>query len=358
MARSLEDKFGKVEYIGSLKESLSIFFKAKQFVYNKIFREKYLRHREPHIIKSYAKQIEKKLNHMNVDIIFSPGSIPISQLECNQPIAFWTDATFAGMINFYSEFSNLCEETIKNGNLQEQNALSKCKLALYSSDWAAKTAIDNYQIDSAKVKVVPFGANIESNRKFEDIKSIINSRPKDKCKLLFLGVQWHRKGGNIALEIAKELNSQGLETELNIAGCEPDILGKLPVFVKSHGFISKSNPYGLAKINKILSESHFLVLPSRSECFGIVFCEASSFGVPSIATNIGGIPTAIRNDINGKTFSISASVIDYCNYISNLFLNYSEYQRLALSSFNEYETRLNWDVAGRTVRRLLHEFCT
>ena len=68
---------------------------------------------------------------------------------------------------------------------------------------------------------------------------------------------------------------------------------------------------------------------------------------------MGGIPTIIRDDLNGKTFDREADVTAYCEYIINIFANYSEYKKLALSSFNEYQSRLNWSVAGRTVRDVL-----
>jgi hypothetical protein len=70
---------------------------------------------------------------------------------------------------------------------------------------------------------------------------------------------------------------------------------------------------------------------------------------------VGGIPTIIKDDVNGKVFSKEANIANYCTYISNLFSNYSEYKHLALSSFNEYQCRLNWSVAGKTVKNLLTE---
>jgi hypothetical protein len=33
--------------------------------------------------------------------------------------------------------------------------------------------------------------------------------------------------------------------------------------------------------------------------------------------------------------------------------NYSEYKKLAISSFEEYQSRLNWDVATQKVKELL-----
>lgn len=146
-----------------------------------------------------------------------------------------------------------------------------------------------------------------------------------------------------------------METELIIVGCQPTIDEPIPNFIRSLGFISKSTERGLNEINGLLAESHFLVLPSRAEAFGIVFCEANSFGVPCLSTNVGGIPTVIKDDLNGKTFSKDANITEYCTYISNLFSNYSQYKNLALSSFNEYQFRLNWSVTGQTVKKLLVE---
>jgi hypothetical protein len=45
--------------------------------------------------------------------------------------------------------------------------------------------------------------------------------------------------------------------------------------------------------------------------------------------------------------------MEYCEYIYNIFTNYNQYKQLALSAFNEYESRLNWRVAGQEVRDLL-----
>jgi glycosyltransferase involved in cell wall biosynthesis len=84
-----------------------------------------------------------------------------------------------------------------------------------------------------------------------------------------------------------------------------------------------------------------------------VFCEANSFGVPCISSRAGGIPTIIRPNINGNLFDLDADISEYCDYIHNLFANYVNYKDLALSSFHEYESRLNWDVAGQKVKSLL-----
>ncbi|GJD16065.1 glycosyl transferase group 1 [Rivularia sp. IAM M-261] len=353
---ALKNQSLSVEYIGSLRERYLLLSNVKERIYrSRFFKKRYLRDREPLVLKDYAHQVSKKLSSIDADIVFAQGTIPIAYLECNQPIVFWTDTTFAGVMDYYPGFGNFCKETIKNGHAMEQSALDRCTLALYSSEWAAKTAIEYYKINPSKVKVVPFGANIEVDRNIDDIKALLELRPSNKCKLLFLGVDWFRKGGDIALEVTKQLNSTGISAELTVVGCEPVVDGSLPSYVKALGFISKTTKEGRQQLDKLLAESHFLILPSRAECFGVVFCESNSFGVPCISRIEGGIPSAIKDGLNGKLFSSYADVSEYCKYISHLWSNYSQYKSLALSAFHEYESRLNWSVIGKTVKELLIE---
>lgn len=355
VARSLEDTSTSLQYVGSLTEEVSAILKVKRRFYRHLLKKQYLFERDPGVLKAYARQVSNELNRVNPDIIFSPGTIPIAYLDCQQPSVFWTDCTFGSMIDFYPEFTNLCQESINHGNQMEKAALDRCKLAIYTSDWAAQSAIELYQVPPHKVKVVPFGANLDRDHSLEEIKDLLESRPSNLCKLLFLGVDWERKGGNVALEVAKELNKTGLRTELTIVGCNPPVHEPLPDFVRSLGFISKSTPEGKQKIEQLIAESHFLIVPSVAECYGIVFCEANSLGVPCLSTNVGGIPTIIRTGKNGKTFDRAANAAEYCTYIHELFSDYAKYKSLALSSLQEYKSRLNWQVAGQTVRTMLKE---
>lgn len=353
IAKTLEHQELNLSYIGSLRNPPELIFQAKQKLYKYLFKKRCLRVAEAAFAKSYAKQVKQALTNLNVDIVFSPGVVPICYLETNKPIVYWTDATFAGLLGFYPGFTNLTGQSVRDGHHMHQEALARCQLAIYSSDWAAQTAVDHYQADPAKLRVVPFGANIERDKSWEEIKTLIDSKPTDQCNLLFLGVNWFRKGGNVALAVAKALNQSGLRTKLTVVGCHPPIAGDLPDFVESLGFVSKSTPEGRKQFDRVVSEAHFLILPSLADCTPVVFCEANALGIPCLTTDVGGIPTLIRPNVNGQLFSKNAHVSAYCEYIEKVFLNYSDYKALALSSFNEYRVRLNWSAAGETVKRLL-----
>jgi glycosyltransferase involved in cell wall biosynthesis len=354
IAQSLKAESTEIDYLGPLDDAFIGKTSGKlKNRYHKLSGKKYIKYIETSILKDYARQINNKLKSNPVDLIFSATSDVLAYLDDDRPMVFWADATFENLIDFYPDYSNLCQESIEHAHFIQKTSLEKAQLAIYSSEWAAQSAIDYYQADPDKVKVVPFGANIDGNRSLSQIKAAIADRPSDRCKLLFLGVDWYRKGGDIALQVAEELNQLGLDTELTVVGCQPIVEGDLPSFVKSLGYISKSTPAGKEQIERLIADAHFLILPSRAECYGIVFCEANSFGVPCIAQKTGGIPTIVKDGLNGKLFEKDSDINNYCQYIYDMFANYSQYESLALSAFNEYESRLNWTVSGQKVKDLL-----
>ncbi|AFZ27655.1 glycosyltransferase [Cylindrospermum stagnale PCC 7417] len=356
IAKYLIDESTDIDYLGPLSKNFAVLTRAKWSFYRYVFKKDYYRWAEPLVVQNYARQIEKKISLLNTDIVLCPENIvPIADLDCKQPIVLWTDATLSSLINFYRHMDNLCDENIKNIYEIEVEALNRCKLIIYTSEWAAQTAMKTYKILPSKIKVVPYGANLESNRNYADIQDIIKSKTSSLCKLLFIGVDWVRKGGDIAFQVAKELNYAGLSTELIVVGCQPQINEPLPPFVKVIGFIDKSKPEGLDKISRLFAEAHFLILPTIADCTPHVFAEANSFGIPSLSTNVGGISTLIKDDLNGKTFCPKASISEYCNYIIALMTNYSDYQKLAYSSFDQYQSRLNWNVAVQNVKQLMRE---
>jgi glycosyltransferase involved in cell wall biosynthesis len=139
-----------------------------------------------------------------------------------------------------------------------------------------------------------------------------------------------------------------------VVGCTPD-QKPLPSFVKCIGVLSKKKHHDIETLKKLYQEAHFLFVPSLCETFGIVFCEANAFGVPCITTHVGGIPDVVKDGVNGMTFSLEASIQDYCDYIINIMSHNSHYETLALDAFNEYETRLNWQTAAAHVKKLIAE---
>lgn len=352
-AQALKNHFSDFEHIGPLLERYSLTTKLKIRLYKRLSSRVYHAWAAADLQKYYGQQINNKLLTSSSDLVVCPDISTIAYVNCRQPLVLWTTNTYGACIDFYDDFSNLCRETVRDLTTLDKLALERAKLIVFPSTWAAKAAIDSYQVAPNKVKIVPYGANIECDRTIADIQNLVAARTTDKCKLLFIGVSWYRKGGDIALAITQKLKQQGINVELTVVGCQPISDKPLPGYIVNEGFIKKSSLEGSDRFNQIISQSHFLVLPSRAETYGNVLCEANSFGVPCISTKVGGIPSIIKDDVNGKLFELDASITEYCEYIANVFTNYSQYEELAYSSFYEYETRLNWTAAGKSMQALL-----
>jgi len=332
-----------------------LFIKIIDKIYSiliKIFSGKiYQNNRTIRLSKKYANIINKKIP-MDADAILIPsGTIQMAFLNTDKKKILYNDATFASMINFYPAFTNLCKKTIYEGNLIDKKAFENSDILIFSSDWAANSAINDYNINPSKVKVIPFGANILKSYSDKEISDIIENRCNNintKCNFLFIGVDWERKGGNIALDIINLLHSKNINLHFDIVGIK-NLSLELPYYVTNHGFLNKSIEEEKNKIDNLYINANFLLFPTRFECSAIVFSEASSFGLPAITTKTGGTETIIKDNLNGMTFNLNANIDEYVNYILKTIENKDNYKKLCQSSYNEYITRLNWNVSGKKI---------
>lgn len=101
--------------------------------------------------------------------------------------------------------------------------------------------------------------------------------------------------------------------------------------------------------------AHFLVLPTEFDASPIVLCEASSYAVPSIAADVCGVSQHLKHGKNGFLLPPNAKAKDYAEKIKEVFCDRESYIKLRASSRKEYEIRLNWEMWGEKVNRILEE---
>ncbi len=358
MAKSFIDAGVEVEFVGELDSlpKASFSSKVKEAFYERLFKGKlgkFVMDYEPEYLKYYAEQVQKILKNSDADIVFSPGAIPIAYLSTNKPIVMWSDATFAVMHNYYDGYADFSYSSIRSCHNYEKNVIKRLSLAIFSSEWAARSAVKYYGAKENKTKVIPYGANIQSTKTVKDIIEFNSKKSKKTCKLLFIGRDWVRKGGPAAVKVAQELNNKNIKTELTVVGCNPAEASSLPDFVKILGFVDKSKKEGGDLIDELYRESHFFVLPTVADCTPIVFSESNSYGLPVITTNTGGIPSVIKDDNNGKMFDVDIDVRKCADYIGNMFSDFEKYEEFSIKSFAEYNKELNWKVSiAKTIKYL------
>lgn len=302
------------------------------------------------VARKHARMVTQMLARQAFDVIVAPVAAPeIAFLKTTIPILLIEDATFALLHNYYPGYSDLAAWSARQSNAIEIAAYKNASVLLYSSKWAASSAIKDYQVDPQKVFAVPFGANLD----VAPPRAIALARRKsERCRLLFMGIGWEKKGGEIAFETLLHLEKMGIPTELIICGSLPPA-----EFAHPHmyviPFLNKNNVEQYKKLEQLYQSADFLLVPTRREAYGIVFCEASAYGLPSITTRTGGTPEVVRDGKNGFTLPYTARGHEYAELIASIYRDEQRYTALVESSRDEFERRLNWDSWGITIQQIL-----
>ena len=330
-------------FFGKVLNQLSKFFLRKKFRYlHSIY-----------FSKRFSREAERKLYRKNFDFIYAPAaSKEIAFLESNIPIIYNSDCTWKLLNNYYSKFSDILPLSIRQGHEIEKRAIQNAALLIYPGEWVANSAVNDYGGDLSKVKIIPWGANMDE---IPSREIAFNRKRSNECRLFFLGVHWQRKGGALALETFYELEKVGVNAHLTICGCVPPEPVNHPR-INVIPFLSKKIPEQKRELEKLFEQSDFLLLPTRAECWGIVFSEASSYGLPSVTTNTGGVSGVVKEGVNGFLLPQNANAKTYAETIKKIYNDEELYTRLVKSSREHYENEINYDTWAQRLKIILNSY--
>jgi glycosyltransferase involved in cell wall biosynthesis len=346
----------KVITVGPLSNRIRLFYTLKKIFFS-FLKIKFDIDRPRLVLKDFAFQVKKKINNLNYDAIIVTEPALLSFIESKKPVFIWTDLVFSTYYNHYFSDKKIHDETIKDGNFFERKSLKKSSRIFLTSKWAVNDASKYYKIPSSKFSVIPFGANIENIPSKKKIIKKIKDKNFSICKLITIGVHWDRKGIEKAVNLTKTMNNFGQPTKLYIVGARPPAGYVLPSNVEIFRFLDKNVPEDRRKLFELLYDSHFHVLFTKAEGCGIVFAEASAFGLYSITHNVGGVGGMISNNFNGFKFDVKKDNLKKISkHIINIFQNKKYYLEKSLSSRIEYDNKLNWLVIGDKIKKIIKKF--
>jgi glycosyltransferase involved in cell wall biosynthesis len=304
--------------------------------------------RAPLCLSGMAREIGRRIQDVEPDLIFAAHSIPLSRVRSSVPCVLSHDQTFIERLA-YSPYERrpLAKRYIAEAIAQEREAFAGATLCVYPSERSIRSLQSDYDVPDHKLAMIPWGGNLPADPDSEAVEAMILGRPNDAIHLLFLGVDWERKGGDLVLATAALLAARGRQVKLTLIGCTP--AGELPDYVRIIPFLDKRDPDGLNQLLAIFAETHFLFVPSRAEAYGHVFCEAAAMGVPSLACDVGGIPTIIADGENGHCLPTTASAAEFARVIERALEAPETYRGMARAARRAYEERLNWSAFARAV---------
>ena len=343
LGQSLQKNIGEVDFIGPVRfprwldKTLRAVAKCTRVFFGREYYTKYS------LLQSWysTRYLRRKMKGKQYDLIIGPASSPaLAGLRTDLPVVHVHDATFKLLSNYYKEFDRASRLTKWEGEYLEEKALRKSSFIVYSSHWAANSAMRDYGISPDRIAIMPLGANMN----FTPGPEIIFDKEKNTTlTLLYLAVEWERKGGSIAFAAMQYLHDVcGIDVKLIVCGCIPPDNFRHPA-MEVIPFLNKNIPEDHARFVSLLSSVHFLLLPTRADCSLLVACESNAYGVPAIATDTGGVADVVKDGINGYCLSYEAVGADYGKLIAEIYTDKDRYHSLIVASRKRYEEELNWD---------------
>lgn len=186
----------------------------------------------------------------------------------------------------YSGFQYATDKDLAKRRAMQYEVYKSSKGIFTMSKWLRDNLINYTGIEANKVHHVGAGINI-------DVKQI-KHLPKKNNKILFIGRDFYRKGGDLVYNAFKILKTKYDSTaELYIIGPKEWPLDEITEGVKYLGDLRYE------QVSEYFNICDIFCMPSRFEAYGIVFIEALVYGLPCIGRNEFAMKEFIQDGYNG-----------------------------------------------------------
>jgi glycosyltransferase involved in cell wall biosynthesis len=185
----------------------------------------------------------------------------------------------------------------------EGAVLTRAKHLHANSDGILAKVREEYDIVGAGGFVVPLGV--------PDRRPEFSRRaPDGRIRVLFVSRLERRKGVDTFLDAAVLLLPEFPRLEIVVVGKDTPNTEMSETyreaFLRTHGrdrdlaervrFVGE---VGESELYQFYADCDVFCVPSRYESFGLVYVEAMMFGVPVVATRVGGVPEVVQHGHNG-----------------------------------------------------------
>jgi glycosyltransferase involved in cell wall biosynthesis len=291
------------------------------------------------------KKLRSSLRKAQVDAVIEIGDLA----RLDVPYYLYQDLNFEVLERFYDPvqkmvpyFPGIDLDTIKRRRDREQKIYETASGVFAMSEWFANTLVEWSGISPEKVTVVYAGLNVlgapPDKRDEAEAKTA-----RGDAKLLFVGSDFFRKGGDIVLKALALLRRECLpNVQLTVAG--PDrwpLAADIPEGVIFVGSCTT------ADIAQLYQEHDLFVMPSRFEAFGIAFIEALAHGVPVIGRSAFAMPEIIRPGKNG-TLVHTDDPRELASAIMAI-LDDPAVQRYTAQSMQDVRKRFSWSAIAENM---------
>jgi glycosyltransferase involved in cell wall biosynthesis len=291
--------------------------------------------RTPFMFRHLHRMLEREFSGMaaDVDLVIQTQGIFNAKLN-GLPVLVYTDYTLLNNLDFPGYDQRLFRSPTFLGY---EAALYRAADAIaVTGSHVERTLVERYGCDAARVQTVHIGANVS-------IPAVSTERARYARKhVLFVGVEWERKGGPALIEGFRQAARSHPDARLTIVGCSPPVAGSQIAVLGSVPRDQMPRHYEAASV---------FCMPSLIEPLGVAAVEASLFRLPVIATQIDGFFETVTDGQTGILVPLNdppAIAAALCR----LFEHPEDSRRMGLAGFERNHLRFNWDQVGRRLRAM------
>ena len=308
-------------------------------------------------INGYGKQLQSHIDSLEFDAIFATSTLYAAKVKTDKPVFAFTDLSYINALDYYSFASKLFTPSKKEALDVDRFCFEKHTKVFLASEWAKNKTIEAYSLSPEKIVAVGRGANLISNYNNDEFKKKLDSRIDALSKnCLFIGRNWKSKGGDVAFEIVDRFFQSGLNVKLQIVGCVPPGKISQSPFVEVYKYLNRNDENDLRVFKNLFANAWIFIMPTKSDAMGIAFNEASSFGLPSVSYNTGGVGAAVENNVTGFLFDQGDSIDTMVSKIRSLMSDNITYKSMSYKAFEKYTNENNWDTIALRLKNEIETF--
>jgi glycosyltransferase involved in cell wall biosynthesis len=243
---------------------------------------------------AYRRALSQAASHVAVpnSLLFQTGhmfSLPdmFPQKKCIS----YHDGNLSVSLNSGFGFDGVSRRRIDQSHRYEEQTAGQMAAIFTMSEYVRQSFIADYHVPAERVFNVGAGINLT------DFPSDNPHKDYTAPRILFVGVEFVRKGGPQLLQAFRIVHDALPAAELHIVG--PAKLKDLPSGVVFHGHLSKADPNEKRELESLFRDSTLFVLPSLYEPFGIAPLEAMLYQLPCLVTDAWALRETVTPGFNG-----------------------------------------------------------
>ena len=291
-------------------------------------------------LKRINEQYQSSSAKGNYDFFF--GATPWVLCETKRNYFTYLDIIFPRYIDVFLSDEKFSKRDIERISNLEKQFLQNAGHVFWGSNWAKKEAERIYKCKFTQSTVISTGGHIPLPTNSE------SSFPQ-KQKLLFISLNFQKKGGYTVYSAFQKLKQNWPNIELSIIGEKPPYEILNDASVEYVGKLDKNKEYDVSKLIGEIKSSFFLVHPTTMDTMGAVIVEAGYYGLPTVAPNNFGIPDIIEHKKTGVLIDVPIDVDQIVYYLDYYLRNELVYHKLRKSTKHFMLQERSWPAIAEKV---------